>query len=122
MGKTACISLQRALIFYSNYEKSHFKPVGNVHLVKWYLTSYNIFEHFKSAFIQSGMLLVRRVYNTYSLLSRPKGTWVISTGMEEVCIWFCVCVCVEHINSVGKPINLFMSVLGGLCDLSARES
>lgn len=31
-------------------------------------------------------------------------------------------VCVKHINSVGKPINLFMSVLSGLCDLGVRES
>lgn len=31
-------------------------------------------------------------------------------------------VCVKHINSVGKPINLFMSVLSGLCDLRVRES
>lgn len=30
--------------------------------------------------------------------------------------------CVKHINSFGKPINLFMSVLSGLCDLSVRES
>lgn len=31
-------------------------------------------------------------------------------------------VCCKHINSVGKPINLFMSVLSGLCDLRVRES
>lgn len=31
-------------------------------------------------------------------------------------------VCVKHINSVGKPINLFMCVLSGLCDLGVRES
>lgn len=31
-------------------------------------------------------------------------------------------VCVKHINSVGKPINLFMSVLSGLRDLDVRES
>lgn len=31
-------------------------------------------------------------------------------------------VFVQHINCVGKPINLFMSVLSRLCDLSARES
>jgi len=41
-------------------------------------------------------------------------------GDEDVCILCCACI--EHINSVGKPINLFMSVLCGLCDLSARES
>lgn len=31
-------------------------------------------------------------------------------------------LCVQTINSVGKPINLFMSVLSGLCDLGAKES
>ena len=65
------------------------------------------------------MIIICSEWDTYSLPSGPKGTWVVSAGLEEVCV--CV-VCLEHINSVGKPINLFMSVLGGLCDLSARES
>lgn len=65
------------------------------------------------------IIIICGEWNTYSLLSGPKGTWVGSAGPEEVCV--CV-VCLEHINSVGKPINLFMSVLGGLCDLGARES
>lgn len=51
-----------------------------------------------------------------SLLLRPKGTWGVLVGMEEV---FCVC---GLSNSFGQPINLFMSVLDRLFDLSDRET
>lgn len=92
-------------------EKKRFSNSDNVNLAKIILWN-SISTSFRA------MLLICSQNNTYSLLPTPRGTWVTSVRMEVVCIWCYVRV--QHINRVGKPINLFMSVLSGLCDLSAR--